>query len=599
MRGRRAWPARVTAVCIGWLAATAGGAEAAVDLLLIQRVEAELVDDPAAAFGLLEDAVRDAETTPEERVDLLAELARLRAAHGDFADAGEAYALEADLVVRLEGATAPRLAGLYAAAAEAYAGAGDVGRALDLAEDALRIDIAYYDCASDVVERDHARLADLLTRLGDPAKAAAERRLAEDSAARCRDGGGPASRGIVVTNEFADANPDSFARVKVFYATDRAATGSSRPEDYYGGDRGQVDYGTVEVSVPRIHKPGAVESPSLIKLEWTANPERHFVITRLATMTADELFADMSATLGERRSDEAFVFVHGYNTGFADAAKLTAQIAYDINFAGVPIFYSWPSQANVFSYVSDEAVVRLSGRHLLRFLDELVSRSGARHINLIAHSMGNRAVADALELLATRRSAENKTDPVFEQVIFAAPDEDAGLFTEMIETIRPVARRLTLYSSDNDLALRASERLHGRRARAGQGGSAILVAPALDSIDMSILGEDMLGHSYFANAASALTDLSWLFWRDSAPDGRCGMDGRSEARGRFWLFDPLRCDGPAMLSALTLLKTEGAAALAKLDTIVARLRAERGKELAVAEWQAIRKAMAAASLAGR
>ena len=310
-------------------------------------------------------------------------------------------------------------------------------------------------------------------------------------------------------------------------------------------------------------------------------------------MAGPEMFADMRRTLAERKSDEVFVFVHGYNVSFADAAKRTAQIAYDLNFEGAPILYSWPSAASTLSYIRDEAVVRLSGRHLLRFLDEVVAQSGAKHINLIAHSMGNRAMADALELLATRRSGAGETGPVFDQAIFAAPDEDAALFAEMLKTVRPLATRLTLYGSDNDLALRASEQLHGEERRAGQGGASILIADPIDSIDMTVLGEDMLGHSYFAASTSALTDISWLFWKNTPPDRRCGMDTKVETSGRFWRFDPVRCDGPVMLSALTLLKAEGAAALAKLDKILAHVGDDPGSKTVAEEWKAIRMAVSA------
>ena len=229
------------AVSIWLMAVTAAYAD--VDFLLMERVQQELTRGaPAAAFAILEDAIKSPETTPVAQVDLLAELARLRMLNGDFADAGEALALEADVKGRLDGALAPELAGLYAAAADAYAKAGDPRKALGFAEDALRVDIPYMDCAAEVIARDHARVADLLTALGDTAKAAAERLLANDSVARCSHGG-PNSRGIVVTNEFAATTPNSFARVKVFYATDRAPTGSDRPNDYYGSRRGELDYG--------------------------------------------------------------------------------------------------------------------------------------------------------------------------------------------------------------------------------------------------------------------------------------------------------------------------------------------------------------------
>jgi hypothetical protein len=240
--------------------------------------------------------------------------------------------------------------------------------------------------------------------------------------------------------------------------------------------------------------------------------------------------------------------------------------------------------------VRDEAVVRLSGRHLLRFLDEFVAKSGATRINLIAHSMGNRAILDALELMATRRSGAGENNPVFNEVIFAAPDEDAALFTEMLATIHPIATRLTLYGSDSDLALEVSKRLHGDLRRAGQGGADILVSDAVDSIDMTAVGEDMLKHGYFAGSASALTDISWMFWRTTPPDRRCGMDAEDVERGLAWIFDPFRCDGPVMLSALTLLKTEGGSALAKIEKI---LSAIGGDDATADEWKAIQNAVAA------
>ena len=78
-----------------------------------------------------------------------------------------------------------------------------------------------------------------------------------------------------MTSDYAEADEDAFTRVKIYFATDRARTGSSRPNDFFGGDRGTLSYGSAEVSVPRSHKPGAVEVPTLISFEVTENPERH------------------------------------------------------------------------------------------------------------------------------------------------------------------------------------------------------------------------------------------------------------------------------------------------------------------------------------
>jgi esterase/lipase superfamily enzyme len=40
-------------------------------------------------------------------------------------------------------------------------------------------------------------------------------------------------------------------------------------------------------------------------------------------------------------------YMNGYNVTFADAARRTAQIAYDLRFEGDPAFFSWPSQGDM------------------------------------------------------------------------------------------------------------------------------------------------------------------------------------------------------------------------------------------------------------
>ncbi|WP_429550866.1 alpha/beta hydrolase [Paraburkholderia sp. MM5477-R1] len=38
------------------------------------------------------------------------------------------------------------------------------------------------------------------------------------------------------------------------------------------------------------------------------------------------------------------LFIRGFKVGFVDAARRTAQMAYDLGFDGAPVFFSWPSQ---------------------------------------------------------------------------------------------------------------------------------------------------------------------------------------------------------------------------------------------------------------
>ncbi|MEO0370245.1 MAG: alpha/beta fold hydrolase [Pseudomonadota bacterium] len=346
-----------------------------------------------------------------------------------------------------------------------------------------------------------------------------------------------------------------YREVEVFYATDRARTGDPKPEEFYGWGRGELELGTATVTIPDIHTKGLVETPSIWRLEFGPNPAKHVVLRRVEPVADAAYFAKMQQRMTERPNKELFVFIHGYNVDFAQATKRAAQIAYDMNYGGLPVLYSWPSAGSTLGYISDTAVVRLSGRRLSGFLEDLVAKSGADTVHIVAHSMGNRALTDALELIAARNGLTSDSVPIFGQVLFAAPDVDAGLFSQMIQTIRPIAKRLTLYASHQDWALAASRRLHGSAPRAGQGGEFVLVDDNVDSVDMSELGEDMLAHSYFADESSALADMMSLFWKDASPRRRCGLqESRLDgAVKEYWSYRRDLCASKTLIDAMALM----------------------------------------------
>src|SRR5215210_3877659 len=83
--------------------------------------------------------------------------------------------------------------------------------------------------------------------------------------------------------------------------------------------------------------------------------------------------------------------------------------------------------------------------HLERFLSELASRSNARRIHLIAHSMGNRPLTAALRQIAAHMAPASK--PLFDHVILTAPDMDLDTFRQIASQIARPAQRATLYAS--------------------------------------------------------------------------------------------------------------------------------------------------------
>jgi esterase/lipase superfamily enzyme len=251
--------------------------------------------------------------------------------------------------------------------------------------------------------------------------------------------------------------------------------------------------------------------------------------------TKVNFLADVANRVSDSNKSNAFIFIHGYNVTFEDAARRTAQIAYDLGFDGAPVFYSWPSQGEIAGYRKDERNIELSERNLEEFLDDFFTFSGAENIYLIAHSMGNRALTRAIaSLLVDKPTLRNR----LKEVILAAPDIDAELFKrEIAPALVATGRPITLYASSKDLALIASKKMNGY-SRAGDSGGGLIITPGIETIDATSVDTSFLGHSYFAETSSILSDLFHLIRKGQRADQRFGLRSAPSLRGQYWVFKP-------------------------------------------------------------
>jgi esterase/lipase superfamily enzyme len=304
-----------------------------------------------------------------------------------------------------------------------------------------------------------------------------------------------------------------------------------RPGPIYGANAGHfVELGVCQVSIPATHRYGQLESPSVFRLEFDEDPRRHIVVRSVTRLEPDGYFHEIRQGLAER-GPNVLVFVHGYNVSFDDAARRTAQMAEDLAFPGVPLFFSWPSQNNWYEYRSDEKQVELAVPRLREFLRDVAHRSGAKSIHLVAHSMGSRALATALREMA----GEIQDSTRFNQVILAAPDIDADVFRERIApAIKSTAQRITLYASSNDLALVASRVFNSGDPRAGDSNRELLIVDGIETIDVSQVDTSLLGHSYYGNNPTVLTDLRELLLHTRPADQRTGLEPIGVAPQRYW-----------------------------------------------------------------
>ncbi|RLS52666.1 MAG: alpha/beta hydrolase [Planctomycetota bacterium] len=313
--------------------------------------------------------------------------------------------------------------------------------------------------------------------------------------------------------------PAAHASVRVYF-------GSNRDFSRRGGvDRStnrieNNQYGECVVSIPLRHQWGELERPSVWRLEFRESVRRHVVLQSAQLLDREVCLSHLRRDLGASRDPDLFVFVHGYNFDFAEAAQRTAQMAYDLHYSGVPVFYSWPSDGRITSYGRDVRVADASVGCVAEFLETLARDSGARRIHLVAHSLGNHALVGALAQLTTRPSRSSR---VFDEVVFAAPDLDAVQFAEVLAPqIQAVVRRVTVYSSGSDLALWASRMWH-RTFRLGQRGphwNSIRGYEWIDVVDATSIGFEWLELGHSAYGSELLCDLQKVIAgnpRDTSP----------------------------------------------------------------------------------
>ena len=327
--------------------------------------------------------------------------------------------------------------------------------------------------------------------------------------------------------------------VRVNYATDRKPTGSRQPAEWFGGERGTLSYGVCDVSIPLDHRPGELESPSIWRLEFRANPDKHVVLQSVAGQDKERFFADLAARVRSADGHKLFVFVHGYNVSFANAARRTAQISHDLStelgLDLAPVFYSWPSQASLGGYTVDESNIEWSQSNLKSFLIDVATRMGSDQIYVVAHSMGNRATTRAMAALMSERP---ELRGKFREIILLAPDVDADVFKrDIAPALLAGGRPVTLYASSKDKALQASKKLHGY-PRLGDAGADLTIVPGIETLDASSVETDFLGHSYYSYANSVLTDIKEIIAGIGHAAQRSRPQQVVDPLGRYWKIRP-------------------------------------------------------------
>jgi esterase/lipase superfamily enzyme len=236
------------------------------------------------------------------------------------------------------------------------------------------------------------------------------------------------------------------------------------PNTFFNGERSPtINYAEATISVPPTHKAGAVEWPR----ELPGNPKTDFVARKAGYIEDEQAFLrQLNQQLSELPAGkrDVMLFIHGYNTLFAEGLYRFTQFVHDSQAPVVPVLFTWASRGQLQGYVYDLNSAALA-RDSLEQTFRLLAKSKADSISILAHSMGNYLLLETARQmpLAERRQFDRKVG----SVVLAAPDIDIDLFKSSLRKLGKPPKPYIIVVSRDDKALRLSRAIAGGVERVG------------------------------------------------------------------------------------------------------------------------------------
>ncbi|QGM97037.1 alpha/beta hydrolase [Methylocystis parvus] len=331
--------------------------------------------------------------------------------------------------------------------------------------------------------------------------------------------------GVLIPTHY---EPPGASIVKLMVATTRAPD-ETQPGEMFSGERGgALSFADITVSIPpdAYRKVGEVQWPE----SETPDPAREFTTVDAHILSREAALAEFNRRVAKTPKRQTLVFVHGFNTRFAEAVYRFAQISHDSTADVVPVLFTWPSRGKLLAYGYDHESASYSRDALESLLAALARNPNVGEISILAHSMGNWVTLEALRQMAIRdRGLPGK----IKNVMLAAPDVDFDVFKRQIVAMGVRPSLFTIFVSRDDEALAVSKRVWGDKPRLGA------VNPqaepyrdvldrdriqVVDLTDVSSGGGDSLGHTKFAEAPAVVRSIgARLATGQTLSDGGAGV----------------------------------------------------------------------------
>jgi esterase/lipase superfamily enzyme len=327
---------------------------------------------------------------------------------------------------------------------------------------------------------------------------------------------------------------------EVFFATNRGLDQTTAGSDQvrFRNELVRTPYvGRAEIMIPHrrrgydpARQPPTAAKPvdaTAVTKTSEADPFQFVKFDEVRDSSWAEMSAGVNRQIAASRQKDLLLFVHGFNVDFESALIRTAQVALDMPFNGAVVCYSWPSQGGVTNYANDANKNAESVEPFAMFLQQLLADVPPEtRVNIVVHSMGNRLVLQGIAGLPSPA----KSKPIA-TLALCAPDVGISDFQKLAPAVVKQCERVALYASTGDSALIISKRVN-QEQRAGDSHPPLVVA-GIETIDVSAVDFDFMGHSYYGGNVDVLADLFRLIKERRGPE-TCAYLTRHNAG--YWYF---------------------------------------------------------------
>jgi len=323
-------------------------------------------------------------------------------------------------------------------------------------------------------------------------------------------------------------NQDTVVQTTCWYFTLRNKVEAASNDEYYGGLRGGSWAGRFSVYFEPI--PGLKEISDAAPFYI---PGERIVLQGVNEMSESRMLEEIKG-FSDNRQGNIVIYIHGYNIGFEKGCRHAAIFQRALNERHRVALFSWPADGDLLKYTRDEADLAWSVHRMADFFKTIVRLVGPGRVDVVAHSLGARGAAMALARIACM----SEEGPFLNQLVLIAPDIDSDSFRDIWPDIRPLARRTTLYVSENDRALKLSQEVHGY-PRLGEAGTHLTVLQGMETVDVSLtFNRRPSGHLYHLYTSEVVSDLAALLETGQKASKRANLKQVEMKGGAYWQVMP-------------------------------------------------------------